>query len=458
MASCKQGTADDNEIDWASLNVAYKEYEKNRWKNVKELQKCVYTEHEEIKKLSEKEVNEFKSANMIKVMTPPTKHGDGAQPKPIRKFKHAFHNHPWLRTDIMLTGFSSPSPLQCQLWPILLSGHDVLAIAPPGSGKTFGYLMPAFVHVWQVRGQERKGPIVLILTDNDDVSIQIQQEIVKFGRKACCIVDGYFIADEVNECDIIVSTVDAIRLLYNHQVNLSNVNFVVFDDLDVDYKCEVSLKLMMREIRPDKQLAIFAVGMTNEISRVSNFHMVNHPLIILIGGSMLLAMAKNVVQKFEIVELANKTSRLHKFLDGLKPDEKAICFFDKINIMCDILVDRAIDKGQAIVEYHGEMNMQERQRHLHFFRTAEVKVMFATNLVSRGIDVGDDVNYIVNYDFPANMLDYVKRQGKTGRLGKSGTVLSLMSKKDKKQVEPLMNLFERSDRFVPYALRNFAKR
>lgn len=166
-------------FDWDSLMMEQAENLKKRLAALPPIIKNVYKEHPEVSKLSEEEIEDFRlSKNNIMV-----KYIDENNvkpiPKPVLKFSHAFKDYPEILEEIQKQKFETPSPVQCQAWPIIMSGHDLIAIAQTGTGKTLAFLLPAFIHIdfQSTPRSQRKGPSILVLAPTRELVLQIESEV-----------------------------------------------------------------------------------------------------------------------------------------------------------------------------------------------------------------------------------------------------------------------------------------
>lgn len=166
-------------FDWDQLMLEQAENLKKRLAALPPIIKNFYKEHPEVSMMNDKEVEDFRvSKNNIMV-----KYIDENNvkpiPKPVLKFSHAFEDYPDILVEMQKQKFETPSPVQCQAWPIIMSGHDLIAIAQTGTGKTLAFLLPAFIHIdfQKTPRNERKGPSVLVLAPTRELVLQIEGEV-----------------------------------------------------------------------------------------------------------------------------------------------------------------------------------------------------------------------------------------------------------------------------------------
>ena len=171
-------------IDWDNLNANREEMERQRWEHLPELLKDFYEEHKDVTTRGEEEVALHRKMNNNIEVKNFNEEDTSPFMKPVTTFDEAFHNFPDILATIKKQGFTTPSPIQSQAWPYLLSGKDMIGIAQTGTGKTLAFLMPCFIHIDNQklpRGQ-RGGPNVLVLAPTRELAQQIEEEINKFGQ------------------------------------------------------------------------------------------------------------------------------------------------------------------------------------------------------------------------------------------------------------------------------------
>lgn len=167
------------DFDWDQLMLQQAENLKKRLAAMPPIIKDFYKEHPEVSMMKDEEVEDFRvSKNNIMVKYIDEKNLSPV-PKPVLKFSHAFEDYPDILVEIQKQKFETPSPVQCQAWPIIMSGHDLIAIAQTGTGKTLAFLLPAFIHIdfQPTPRNERKGPSILVLAPTRELVLQIESEV-----------------------------------------------------------------------------------------------------------------------------------------------------------------------------------------------------------------------------------------------------------------------------------------
>lgn len=173
-------------IDWEKANAECEAARKERWAACPKMIKDFYVEHPEVTNMCNEDVEQFRkdNKNIVVARTFADESSTEEMPKPTTKFEHAFEKFPDLMGEIKKAGFEKPSPIQSQMWPILLSGQDCIGIAQTGTGKTLAFLLPALIHTDgqpHARGiKARGGPNVLVLAPTRELAIQIEKEVGKY--------------------------------------------------------------------------------------------------------------------------------------------------------------------------------------------------------------------------------------------------------------------------------------
>ncbi|XP_022172304.1 probable ATP-dependent RNA helicase DDX43 [Myzus persicae] len=446
---------------WEEVLRENREKELELLKLLPPIKKDFYVEHSQVKAMSDEEVQSFRTAqNEITV-----KYVDGAEytrtiPKPVKTFEHAFSSYPDIMKVIKKQNFTTPSPIQCQAWPIIMSGHDLIAIAQTGTGKTLAYILPALIHLIQqpTPRNKRIGPSVLILGPTRELVLQIHDEITKYlhnNIKVVCVYGGGVSAVthqqliQAKKPDIIVATPGRLNDLVGIQaVKLDHVSYMVLDEadrmLDMGFKNQIELSL--RHIRPDKQTILTSATWPVAVQNLANYFAKN-PLHITVG-SLDLSTVDTVTQKIIILKEHQKEDWLDDFISNyLSEDDKVIIFMRK-----KTSVDKMYEHFNSInIEcrcIHGGRVQADREASLADIRNGVVSILIATDVASRGIDI-HDISLVINYDFPLNIEEYVHRVGRTGRAGKTGSAITLFSQYDKLNASPLIDVLKKSNQPIP---------
>lgn len=461
--------SDDNyqTIDW---QAAYEESDrlmKEKWAKLPPLVKDFYIEHDEVRRMTDEEVEKFRlENNNIKVSH--FKEGDTfVLPKPAPKFEHSFHNHPDILSLIASQKFEKPSPIQAQAWPILLQGKDLIGIAQTGTGKTLAYLLPgllSIVHQTVPRNQ-RPGPSVLIMAPTRELAQQIDREAKKYsyqGIKSLCIYGGGDRREQVALChekpEIVIATPGRLNdLINNNIIDMTSCNYLVLDEADrmLDMGFMPQIRRIMCDIRPDRTTVMMSATWPPGVRRIATDFMDNPAQIFV--GSLDLAAVSSVSQEIVMTELSEKRKLLYDFiLKTMTDKDKAIVFVGRKSVADDISSELALNDIHCQC-MHGDRDQRDRERALAELKSGACRLIIATDVASRGLDI-DDITYVLNYDFPSNAEEYVHRVGRSGRAGKTGKSITFFTRDDWRHAQELIDILQKSNCEIPDQLQNMADR
>ncbi|XP_059155073.1 probable ATP-dependent RNA helicase DDX43 isoform X2 [Physella acuta] len=387
-------------------------------------------------------------------------------PNPVKTFEDAFQHYPEILEQVYNQQYIKPSPIQSQAWPILMQGKDLIGIAQTGTGKTMAFLLPALVHIdnQPVPRKDRVGPSALILSPTRELAQQIETEINKINYKGIRSICAYGGGDRREQrqklksgVEIVVATPGRLNDFMNcGALNVKNVTYLVMDEADrmLDLGFEIEIKKVMFDIRPDRQTVMTSATWPPDVQRLADQYMTD-PYKVFVG-TLDLAAVHSVRQCVEIVEENDKKSLLLDFLYQMKPDEKAIVFVGKKIIADDVSSDLAMNNimCQCI---HGDREQCDRETALEEFKNGTVRILVATDVASRGLDV-KDITHVINYDFPRHIEEYVHRIGRTGRAGRSGTGITFVTRNDWKSAQHLIDIMAEAGQEIPDELVSMAER
>lgn len=454
-------------VDWDAAFEESDRLTKAKWAALPPLVKDFYQEHEEVAKFTDEEVEKFRKDNN-NIVVSHFKEGDTFKlPKPAPKFIHSFHNHPDILTLIASQKFQNPSPIQSQSWPILLQGKDLIGIAQTGTGKTLAYLLPGLLSIVNQATpmSERLGPSVLILAPTRELAQQIEREAKKYsyrGIRSICIYGGGSRDQQIKQCktkpEIMIATPGRLNDLINSNiVNLTSVNYVVLDEADrmLDMGFMPQIRRVMVEVRPDRQTVMMSATWPPGVRKIARDFM-DDPAQIFVG-SLDLAAVNSVSQEIVITDQDSKRKLLYDFiLNTLKETDKAIVFVGRKSVADDISSELALNNISCSC-MHGDRDQEDRERALADIKSGFVKLIIATDVASRGLDI-DDITYILNYDFPSNAEEYVHRVGRTGRAGRTGKSITFFTREDWRHAQELIDILSKSESIIPDELYRMAER
>ncbi|PRT55360.1 ATP-dependent RNA helicase DBP2 [Wickerhamiella sorbophila] len=370
-------------------------------------------------------------------------------PKPVESFKEVGFPD-YILKEVEQQGFEKPTGIQCQGWPMALSGRDMIGIAATGSGKTLSYCLPAILHInAQPPLKYGDGPIALVLAPTRELAVQIQQECSKFGRTSrirnTCVYGGVprgaQMRDLARGAEIVIATPGRlIDMLEAGKTNLRRVTYLVLDEADrmLDMGFEPQIRKIVDQIRPDRQTLMWSATWPKEVQQLTRDYL--HDEIQVTIGSLELSASHNIKQIVEVVDEWEKRDKMLKKIQEVMEDKDSkVLVFTGTKRVADDVTKFLRQDGWPALAIHGDKTQSERDWVLKEFKTGKSPIMVATDVASRGIDV-KGINFVINYDYPSNSEDYVHRIGRTGRAGSKGTAYTLFTKDNSKQARDLLTV------------------
>ncbi|PNT70116.1 DEAD-box ATP-dependent RNA helicase 20 isoform X1 [Brachypodium distachyon] len=385
-------------------------------------------------------------------------------PKPVCDFRDVGFPE-YVLQEITKAGFVEPTPIQSQGWPMALKGRDLIGIAETGSGKTLAYLLPAIVHVnAQPILAPGDGPIVLVLAPTRELAVQIQQETTKFGAsskiKSTCIYGGVPKGPQVRDLqkgvEIVIATPGRlIDMIESHHTNLRRVTYLVLDEADrmLDMGFEPQIKKIVSQIRPDRQTLYWSATWPKEVEQLARNFLFD-PYKVIIGSEELKA-NHAICQYVEILSESQKYNKLVNLLEDIMDGSRILIFMDTKK-GCDQITRQLRMDGWPALSIHGDKSQAERDWVLSEFKSGKSPIMTATDVAARGLDV-KDVKYVINYDFPGSLEDYVHRIGRTGRAGATGTAYTFFTAANARFAKDLINILVEAGQKVSPELANMGR-
>lgn len=344
-------------------------------------------------------------------------------------------------------GYKSPTPIQEESIPILLEGTDLLGCAQTGTGKTAAFAIPILQLLYENRDQNRKRKIkALIVTPTRELSIQIEESFNSYGRhtglKSTVIFGGVNQNPQVNALragvDILIATPGRLLDLMNQgHISLRDVEFFVLDEADrmLDMGFIHDVRKLLTALPKKRQSLFFSATMPTEIVKLANTILHNPKKVSVTPVSSTVDI---IQQHIYFVDKGNKTSLLLEILKDKKI--KTVLVFTRTKHGADKVVKMLMRNNIKAEAIHGNKAQNARQRALTNFKEQTTRVLVATDIAARGIDV-DDLAYVINYEMSNIAETYVHRIGRTGRAGAEGTALSFCDATEKpylKDVEKLI--------------------
>jgi ATP-dependent RNA helicase RhlE len=334
---------------------------------------------------------------------------------------------------IQEAGYEHPTPIQSQAIPAVLAGGDLLAGAQTGTGKTAGFTLP-LLHKLATSVPEpgRKRAIrALVLTPTRELAAQVEESVRNYGKylslKSMVMFGGVGMNPQIEALrqgvDILVATPG--RLLDHHQqgtLKLDQVEFFVLDEADrmLDMGFIHDIRRVLNILPSKKQSLLFSATFSDEIKALAE-RLLNSPLVIEVARRN--ATADTVAQKVHPVDRDRKKELLTHLI--LSQDWHQVLVFTRMKHGANRLVEHLVKQDISAMAIHGNKSQSARTRALADFKTGDLRVLVATDIAARGIDI-DQLPHVINYELPNVPEDYVHRIGRTGRAGAEGEAISLV--------------------------------
>ena len=345
-------------------------------------------------------------------------------------------------------GYTNPTPIQEQAIPILLNGHDLLGVAQTGTGKTAAFGIPILNHLLKENNTSGKRKIkALVVTPTRELAIQIAESFTAYSQftnlRNTVIFGGVKQSKQVASLqqgvDILVATPGRLLDLMNQgYISFSNLKYVVLDEADqmLDMGFIHDVKKIIAKLPPKRQSLFFSATMPKSIVDLSQKMLGDFKRVTIKPQQ---ATAEKVEQGVYFVSKNNKPKLLIHLLEGRSTDSVLVFSRTKhgANKIVKVL-DKANIKSAAI---HGNKSQLQRQKALGAFKDGSLKVLIATDIAARGIDV-DDLALVINYDLPNVSETYVHRIGRTGRASASGIALSFCMGDERPYLKDIENLIK----------------
>jgi ATP-dependent RNA helicase RhlE len=348
-------------------------------------------------------------------------------------------------------GYQVPTPIQAAAIPALLASEDILAIAQTGTGKTASFVLPLLNRLARCRRTiTARSCGALILAPTRELAAQIADSIRVYGRftrhSAAVIVGGVKPGPQIRAMtrgvDIVVATPGRLLdHLASGGVHLGDTDIVVLDEADqmLDLGFMPAIRRILARIEGERQTVLLSATMPAPIRRLAD-EFLRDPLEISVAPAA--RPIEAIVQK--AMHVADRPAKRQALLDILagRDVERAIVF-TRTKRGADRVNEHLQKAGLTADALHGNKSQGQRQRTLAGFRSGRVKVLVATDIAARGIDI-DDVSHVVNYELPDVPEAYVHRIGRTARAGRSGTAVSLYDNSERAQLRDIERLIGRS--------------
>ncbi|MPZ78739.1 MAG: DEAD/DEAH box helicase [Deltaproteobacteria bacterium] len=338
-----------------------------------------------------------------------------------------FNLHPALMQALTELGYTTPTPIQSGMIPLMLSGVDVIGQAQTGTGKTAAFSLPILNNY-----QPRKIPQALVLAPTRELALQVAEAMQGYGRhlgvQVLAVYGGQSFGQQIKQLrrgvDIVVGTPGRLLDLLNRNIlDFSAIKSVVLDEADEMLKMGFidDVEAILAKTPPTRQTALFSATVPAPIRRLADKYM-RAPQSVTIQRGQVTAIA--IEQRYYLVRQSDKVAALARILEN--EDVKRALIFARTRIGTAELATALTRQGFPAETLNGDLTQQARERVLNRFRNNQIQLLVATDVAARGLDI-DDISHVFNYDLPSEVEVYVHRIGRTGRASKTGIAISLIT-------------------------------
>lgn len=352
--------------------------------------------------------------------------------------------NPQILAAIEAAGYTQPTPIQQEAIPVVRQGRDLRGSAQTGTGKTAAFLLPVLERLLDTPPKPGHGPRVLILVPTRELAMQVAKEAAQFAQglprmKTVCIYGGapYPIQnrDLSKPYEILVATPGR---LMDHmdrgRIRFGRLDVLILDEADrmLDMGFIEPVEHIAAATPAERQTLLFSATFNKNVMNLSK-RLLRDPVEIAIAAQH--EKHENIEQRLHYVDNIEHKERLLNHL-LIEKDVRQVIIFTATKHQADELADTLLDCGHQAAALHGDMNQRQRTRTLGRLRDGQLKVLVATDVAARGIDV-QTISHVINFDLPRSPEDYVHRIGRTGRAGASGVAIAFASGRDRHLVKKI---------------------
>ncbi|MEM7110905.1 MAG: DEAD/DEAH box helicase [Chloroflexota bacterium] len=340
--------------------------------------------------------------------------------------------HPQLVQAVTELGYEEPTPIQARVIPVMLTGQDIIGQAQTGTGKTAAFALPILQTITPGAGHVQ----ALVVAPTRELALQVAHATYEYGKhteaRVLSIYGGQPYGRQINRLkkrnvDIVVGTPGRlIDLIKQKALDLSQIQTLVMDEADemLSMGFVEDMETILKETPDERQTTLFSATLPPEIRRLADTYLTN-PETILIKKKQLTV--DTVEQRYYLVNEEDKLAGLTRLFE-VEPITSAL-IFARTRVGTAELANELSVRGFPAEALNGDLSQDAREHTLNRFRRSQIKVLVATDVAARGLDI-DDISHVFNFDLPLDPEVYVHRIGRTGRAGKTGTAVSFATPKE----------------------------
>lgn len=344
---------------------------------------------------------------------------------------------PFLLKAIEENGYTTPTPIQEKVIPLVIKHKDIMAQAQTGSGKTASFVLPMIERIIKNKAKGKAKIKALILTPTRELTLQVAQTFSLFIQhcekefKVVSLIGGESLGDQLHTvqqgCDVVVATSGRLLdILSKKQMNLSSLEFFVLDEADkmLNQGFAQELDCVLEQIPSTRQNLMFSATYPQKILDIVSKISDN---AIKVNIEAETPVVENITQRVIEVNKDNRSPLLRKLIK--EQNLQSVLVFMSTKRASENISQKFRHHGFKALSFHGDLDQEERNLTLKEFKNGDINILFATDIAARGLDI-EDIACIVNFDLPRSTSDYIHRIGRTGRAGKKGLAVSFIDYED----------------------------
>ncbi len=339
---------------------------------------------------------------------------------------------------VMELGYENPTPIQERAIPALLEGRDVLGQAQTGTGKTAAFALPLLERL-DMNSRNVQG---LILTPTRELALQVTEAIYQYGKhmgtRVVAIYGGSSYARQLKRLDegvhVVVGTPGrVIDLIEKRALRLNHVQFLVLDEADEMLKMGFidDVTTILNQTPSERQTALFSATLSDPIREMARKYM-RDPQVVAIEQKTLTV--PQIEQRYYLVEEHSKVAALTRLLEAETVTSALI--FTRTKIGASNLADTLLARQFPVEALHGDLSQEARETVMKRFRRGQITILVATDVAARGLDI-QDMSHVINFDVPYDAEDYVHRIGRTGRAGREGIAITMVTPRERRWLKTI---------------------
>lgn len=343
----------------------------------------------------------------------------------------------------------TPTPIQRKSIPVAMAGQDLIGIAQTGTGKTFAFGIPMIQRLAQVKGR------ALILLPTRELALQVDENIRKLGTslgvKTAALIGGEAIGKQISALrrnpHVLIATPGRLSDCVRRKlVNLSNIKILVLDEADLmfDMGFAPQIEEILKFVPKERQTLLFSATMPPAILKLVATHM-HLPVSIEVAPSG--TTVEKIEQEVFVMHKEDKPAHLERVLNKYSG---SVLVFTRTKWGAKQLARDAKTAGHKAAEIHSNLSLRQRREALDGFKSRKYRILFATDIAARGLDV-NNIELVINYDLPDNCEDYVHRVGRTARAGTKGRAITFATPNQWRDVQKIEKLIKKSLTLTKFA-------